>query len=70
MGFVPPVAVGFTVMDYLMAVDTLVNLESRLKKLQDMSEGYITVIREEYKVPHPFDKLAFAFLSFLVLIIS
>lgn len=53
-----------------MVIDTIVNFESRFDKMQEMSEGYITIIREEYKVPHPLDKLAFVTLTLIMLYVS
>ena len=67
--FIAPV-VTVSIIEYLMAADTLVNLEYRLERLIAFSKRSIQHIHEQWGVPEPFNFIAFIGLSLISIVIS
>ncbi len=56
-------------LDYLLAMDTLVNFEYRLEKLMSFSRRSIVYIHEQWGFPKPYNVGVFGLLSFLMIAI-
>lgn len=69
LGFIPP-AVAFSLLDYLLAYETIVNLNFRFERIKAFSQKAVITIREEYGVPEPFDKVVFATFTLIAMIIA
>ena len=67
--FIAPMAT-VSLIEYLIAADTLVNLEYRLERLIAFSKRSIQYIHEQWGVPEPFNFVAFVGLSLLSIVVS
>ena len=55
--------VAFSILDYLFAMDSLVNFEYRLQKLMSFSKRSIIIIHEDWGVPQPYNVDLFGFIT-------
>jgi hypothetical protein len=62
--FIPPV-VAFSILDYLFAMDSLVNFEYRLQKLMTFSKRSIIIIHEDWGVPQPYNVGVFGLVTLI-----
>jgi len=66
--YVPP-AVAFSILDYIIALDTVVNFEYRISRMISFSKRSIIVINEEWGVPKPYNYGVFGALTLVALLI-
>ncbi len=62
--FIPPV-VAFSILDYLFAMDSLVNFEYRLQKIMTFSKRSIIIIHEDWGVPQPYNVGVFGLITLI-----
>lgn len=71
VGFIPQVAVvTFSLFDYFVAADMLMNIEYRLEKLVNFSRTAITYIHVNWGVPEPYNFALFGLISVILIIMS
>lgn len=61
--------VAFNILEYLTALEVILNLHSKLDRLQKFSHKAMETLRHEYGVPEPLDKVVFAVISVISMII-
>jgi hypothetical protein len=66
--FIPP-ALAFSILDYVLALDTLVNFQYRFEKMASFSRRAMVYINEQWGVPKPFNVALFGLISFLFVLI-
>lgn len=62
--------VAFNIFEYLTALDMLMNFQAKWDKMQRFSHTSLDKLRYEYGVPEPFDKVVFAILSLIAMIVT
>lgn len=65
----PTIVGGFNLIEYLAALDVILNVHSKWDKLLRFSHNSLDILKYQYGVPEPFDKVVFAVLSLIAMII-